>query len=59
MVSKDTADAPFLDAASAAVAVAAEAAAVGAVELAGYGHPAGAGSTRAGPNLHPRVKKRA
>ena len=52
-----TADAPFLDAASAAVAVAAEAAAVGAAELAGYGHPPGAGSTPAGPNLHLRVKK--
>jgi hypothetical protein len=36
-----TADAHFLDAASAAVAVAAEA--VGAAELAGYGHPPGAG----------------
>ena len=52
-----TAGAPFLDAASAAVAVAAEAAAVGAAELAGYGHPPGAGSTPAGPNLHLRVKK--
>jgi hypothetical protein len=52
-----TADARFLDAASAAVAVAAEAAAVGAAELAGYGHPLGAGSTPAGPNLHLRVKK--
>jgi hypothetical protein len=51
-----TADAHFLDAASAAVAVAAEAAAAGAVELAGYGHPPGAGSTPAGPNLHLRVK---
>src|SRR6516225_4179939 len=50
-----TADAHFLDAASAAVAVAAEA--VGAAELAGYGHPPGAGSTPAGPNLHLRVKK--
>ena len=50
-----TADAHFLDAASAAVAVAAEA--VGAAELAGYGHPRGAGSTPAGPNLHLRVKK--
>jgi len=47
----------LLDAASAAVAVAAEAAAVGAAELAGYGHPPGAGSTPAGPNLHLRVKK--
>ena len=45
----------FSDAASAAVAVAAEA--VGAAELAGYGHPPGAGSTLAGPNLHLRVKK--
>jgi hypothetical protein len=51
------ADAHFLDAASAAVAVAAEAAAVGAAELAGYGHPPGAGSTPAGPNLHRLVKK--
>ena len=57
LVSVYTADAHFLDAASAAVAVAAEAAAVGAVELAGYGHPPGAGSTPAGPNLHLRVKK--
>src|SRR6516162_228245 len=47
------ADAHFLDAVSAAVAVAAEA---GAAELAGYGHPPGAGSTPAGPNLHLRVK---
>ena len=52
-----TVDAHFLDAASAAVAVAAEAAAVGAAELAGYGHPPGAGSTPAGPNLHLWVKK--
>ena len=51
------ADARFLDAASAAVAVAAEAAAVGAAELAGYGHPPGVGSTPAGPNLHRLVKK--
>src|SRR6516162_9221707 len=42
------ADAHFLDAVAAAVAVAAE--------LAGYGHPPGAGSTPAGPNLHLRVK---
>jgi hypothetical protein len=54
-VSMYTADAHFLDAASAAVAVAAEA--VGAAELAGYGHPPGAGSTLAGPNLHLRVNK--
>jgi hypothetical protein len=40
-VSTYTADAHFLDAASAAVGVAAEA--VGAAELAGYGHPPGAG----------------
>jgi hypothetical protein len=50
-----TADAHFLDVASAAVAVVAEA--VGAAELAGYGHPPGAGSTPAGPNPHLRVKK--
>jgi len=50
------ADAHFLDAVSAAVAVAAEAAEGGAAELAGYGHPPGAGSTPAGPNLHLRVK---
>ena len=49
-----TADAHFLDAASAAVAAAAGA--VGVVGLAGYGHPPGAGSTPAGPNLHLRVK---
>ena len=49
-----TADAHFLDAASAAVAAAAGA--VGVVELAGYGHPPGAGSTPAGPNLHLQVK---
>ena len=55
MVSMYTADAHFLDAASAAVAVAAEA--VGAAGLVGYGHPHGAGSTPAGPNLHLRVKK--
>jgi len=54
-VSMYTADAHFLDAASAAVVVAAEA--VGAAELAGYGHPPGAGSTPAGLNLHLRVKK--
>jgi hypothetical protein len=54
MVSTYTADAGFLDAASVAVAVAAEA--VGAAELAGYGHPPGAGSTPAGPNLHLQVK---
>ena len=53
-VSTYTADAHFLDAASAAVAVAA---AVGAAELAGYGLPRGAGSTPAGPNLHRLVKK--
>jgi hypothetical protein len=52
-VSMYIADARFLDAAS--TAVAAEAAAVGAAELAGYGHPRGAGSTPAGPNLHVRV----
>ena len=40
--------------ASAAVVVAAVA--VGGAELAGYGHPRGAGSTLAGPNLHLRVK---
>jgi len=50
-----TADAHFLDGASAAVAVAAEA--VGAAELARYGHPPGAGSTPACPNPHLRVKK--
>jgi hypothetical protein len=49
------ADAHFSDAASAAVVVVAEA--VGAAELAGYGHPPGAGSTPAGPNLHLRAKK--
>src|SRR5215469_6143071 len=54
-VSNITADAHFLDAASAAVAVAAEA--VGAAELARYGHPPGAGSTPACPNPHLRVKK--
>jgi hypothetical protein len=54
LVSVCTADAHFLDAASAAVAVAA---AAGAAEPAGYGHPPGAGSTPAGPNLHLRVKK--
>ena len=53
LVSVYIADAHFLDAVSAAVAVAAEA---GAAELAGYGHPPGAGSTPAGPNLHLRVK---
>jgi hypothetical protein len=41
IISVYTADARFLDVASAAVAVAAEA--VGAAELAGYGHPSGAG----------------
>jgi hypothetical protein len=51
------ADAHFSDAASAAVVVAAEAAEAGVVELAGYGHPLGAGSTPAGPNLHLLVKK--
>jgi hypothetical protein len=50
-----TADAHFLDAALVAVAVAAEA--VGAAELAGYGHPPGAGSTPAGPNPLLQVKK--
>jgi hypothetical protein len=54
-VSVYIADAHFSDAVSAAVVVAAEA--VGAAELAGYGHPPGAGSTPAGPNLHLRVKK--
>jgi len=44
------ADAHFLDAVSAAVAVAAEG---GAAELAGYGHPPGAGSTPAG--VRPRL----
>ena len=57
LVSVYIADAHFLDAVSAAVAVAAEAAEGGAAELAGYGHPPGAGSTPAGPNLHLRVKK--
>ena len=58
LVSAYIADVHFSDAASAAVAVAAEVAAVGgAAELAGYGHPAGAGSTLAGPNLHLPVKK--
>ena len=55
LVSAYIADAHFLDAASAAVVVAAVV--VGAAELAGYGHPGGAGSTPAGPNLHLRVKK--
>src|SRR5262249_21894686 len=55
LVSVCIADAHFLDAASAAVVVAAVV--VGAAELAGYGHPGGAGSTPAGPNLHLRVKK--
>jgi len=55
LVSVYIADAHFLDAASAAVVVAAVV--VGAAELAGYGHPRGAGSTPAGPNLHLRVKK--
>jgi hypothetical protein len=50
-----TADAHFLDAASAAVAPAGEA--VGAAELAGYGHPPGAGSTPAGLNLHLQAMK--
>ena len=49
-----TADAHFLDAASAAVAVAAEAG--GAAELAGYGHPLGAGSTPAGASPHLRLR---
>ena len=57
LVSVYIADAHFLDAVSAAVAVAAEAAEGGAAELAGYGHPPGAGSTLVGPNLHRRVKK--
>ena len=56
LVSVYIADAHFLDAVSAAVAVAAEAAEGGAAELAGYGRPPGAGSTPAGPNLHLRVK---
>jgi len=55
-VSMYTADAHFLDGASAAVAVAAEAAAVGAAELAGYGHPPGAGSTPAGVSPHLRLR---
>ena len=55
LVSVYIADAHFLDAASAAVVVAAVV--VGAAELAGYGHPRGAGSTPAGPNLHLPVKK--
>ena len=56
LVSAYIADVHFSDAASAAVAVAAEVAAVGAAELAGYGHPAGVGSTPAGvsPLLRPR-----
>jgi len=57
LVSVYIADAHFLDAASAAVVVAAVA--VGGAELAGYGHPRGAGSTLAGPNLHLRVKNHA
>jgi hypothetical protein len=56
VVSMYTADAHFLDAASAAVAVAAEAAAVGAAELAGYGRPPGAGSTPAGVSPHLRLR---
>ena len=55
LVSVYIADAHSLDAASAAVAVAAVG--VGAAELAGYGHPRGAGSTPAGPNLHLRRAK--
>ena len=46
----------FLDAVSAAVAVAAEAAEAGAAELAGYGHPPGAGSTPAGASPHLRLR---
>jgi hypothetical protein len=53
LVSVYIADAHFLDAVSAAVAVAAEAAEGGAAELAGYGHPPGAGSTPAG--VRPRL----
>ena len=53
LVSVYIADAHFLDAVSAAVAVAAEAAEAGAAELAGYGHPPGAGSTPAG--VRPRL----
>src|SRR6516225_4059541 len=53
LVSVYIADAHFLDAVSAAVAVAAEAAAA---ELAGYGHPPGAGSTPAGASPHLRLR---
>src|SRR5262252_583343 len=53
LVSVYIADAHFLDAVSAAVAVAAEG---GAAEIAGYGHPPGAGSTPALPNLYLRLK---
>jgi hypothetical protein len=57
VVSVYTADAHFLDAASAAAAeVVGAAEAVGAAEPAGYGHPVGAGSTRAGPNQDLRAK---
>jgi len=56
LVSVYIADAHFLDAVSAAVAVAAEAAEAGAAELAGYGHPPGAGSTPAGASPHLRLR---
>ena len=56
LVSVYIADAHFLDAASAAVAVAAEAAAVGAAELAGYGRRSGVGSTPAGVSPHLRAR---
>ena len=56
LVSVYIADAHFLDAVSAAVAVAAEAAEGGAAELAGYGHPPGAGSTPAGASPHLRLR---
>ena len=56
LVSVYIADAHFSDAASAAVAVAAEAAEAGAAELAGYGRPAGAGSTPAGARPHHRLR---
>jgi hypothetical protein len=55
-VSVYTADAHFLDGASVAVAAEAGGAEAGAAELAGYGHPRGAGSTLAGLSLHLRVK---
>src|SRR5215470_13353982 len=53
LVSAYIADAHFLDAVSAAVAVAAEG---GAAELAGYGRPPGAGSTPAGASPHLRLR---